>query len=216
MVRIYRYVLAFLMVLAMGQAGVEAKHGGKSGILGTLTFGIEGSYISTAASYRHFNYISAYGYRIDRKFWNTMYHSNGEFLMHIGVDISDKFNLSVYTGRSGINRGTYVVPLTLRGSCYFGKDPSKGRWLAFLDAGPGLSGYGDDLSLSGMFKAGTGYRIPLGRYTRLDFLVSFRTVVTGKGIMGSSMSSSIYIPEENLRRSDALYLAMTFGIGITF
>lgn len=216
MVRMQRYICASLTVLVLGLADAGAKDKEGSRFLGTFTFGIEGSYISSVASHRHFNFISSYGYRSDRKFWSTRYHSNGEFLMHIGADISDGFNLSVYTGRSGIAVNRLVTPLTLRGTCFFGKDPMKGRWLAYMDAGPGFSGYGDDLSVSGMFKIGTGYRVPLGRYTKLDFLLSFRNVVTDKNIMNSIMASTIYIEEENLRRNDAQYLGITFGIGITF
>lgn len=216
MERKHRYIPVFIAVIALTVGSAQARNGEASSFLGTFTFGIEGSYISTVASYRHFNYISTYGYRVDRKFWKTRYHSNGEFLMHIGADISDRFNLSIYTGRSGINRNVYLTPLTLRGTYYFGKDPAKSRWMAFLDAGPGLSGYGDDMSASGIVKIGSGYSIPLGKYTRLDFLVSFRNVITNKKMMGSSMSSSIYIPEENLRKNSSLHMAMTFGIGIRF
>lgn len=216
MIRIHKYIPALLAVLVLHSANAQAKHREESGFLDVFTFGIEGSYIGTVASHRHFNFISSYGYRVDRKFTDTRYRSNGEFLMHIGANISDRFNLSLYTGKSGIGRYMLVTPLTLRGTYYFGKDPMKSRWLVYLDAGPGFSGSGNEISASGMFKAGTGYRIPLGKYTRLDFLISYRNAMANKRVLGISSASSIYIAEENLRKNDALFFALTFGIGITF
>ena len=204
------------MVLAMGQAGVEAKHGGKSGILGTLTFGIEGSYISTAASYRHFNYISAYGYRIDRKFWNTMYHSNGEFLIHAGFNVSRRVNMSFYTGYSGISRMEHTYPLTLRATYYFSGEEMERKWFAFADAGPGFYKSSDRMVMSGIFKLGGGYRIPLSLCSSLDFMVSVRNVMTNTSVPDFNTGTQFFISGDNLRRNNAVYLSFVFGIGLTF
>ena len=213
--RISGYLTVAAVLAAMFSTPASARNGG-AGFLDRLTFVIEGSYISTVSAYRHYNFISSYGYRIDRKFMDTRYRSNGEFLVHLGMNASRHLNLSLYTGCSGIYRMKWMYPVTLRATCYFGKEPMHGKWLAYIDMGPGFSGNMDKIQISGTWKLGGGYRVPLSRYTKLDFLVSARAVMTDSGAFDSGSSSVIYVPEKNLRRNDAVYLALTFGIGLTF
>ncbi len=213
--KIFIYPVAIIALLALYQAPSSAQQE-NTGFFDKFTFGIEGSYISSVFVYRHFNFISSYGYRIDHKYSDTGYRNNGEFLIHFGLNASRHINLSLYTGYSGVYRLKTTYPVTLRVTGLFGNDPMRGRWLVFAGAGPGFSDAGDRISLSGIWKAGGGYRVALSRFSKLDFLMSVRTVMSDNGVSDPENASAVYIPEENLRRNDAIYLALTFGIGITF
>lgn len=216
MFRAVKYPILVLLALAVSFPASGAREGKPSRFLDSFTFGIEGSYISTVSAYRHYDYISSYGYRVDREYIETGYHINGEFIVHIGLNVSDKMNLSLHTGYSGISKYRQIHPLTLRATYCFGKEQTEGKWLAFAEAGPGFFRGTDDIAISGIWKLGAGYRIPLSRYTNLDFLISVRNVMTRTGAFETVSNSSIYIPEENLRRNDTLFFALAFGIGITF
>lgn len=212
----FRYYICFLVPVLLSCTEAAARQDRAPDFLDTFTFGVEGNYANSVVSYRHYNFVSSYGYRIDRKYWDSGYHVNGEFLIHVGMNVDNRLNLSLYTGYSGIFKNMRTTPLTLRVTYCFGKDRTKNRWLVYADAGPGITQHSDKVSISGICKAGTGYRIPLSRYTRLDFLMSVRAAMTSTGAFEMNTGSSIYIPEENLRRNDAFYFALMFGIGITF
>lgn len=211
------YILAAAAIFTLLVPELPAREKDRRGFMDMFKFGIEGSCIITAAEYRHYNYISAFGYRIDRKFWQKGSHVNGELLIHAGCDITRRFNLSLYTGYSGISRFEHTVPLTLRGTVQLGrKDMMEGRWMVFADAGPGFSGTGEGMVLAGLLKAGAGYRIPLSRHSAMDILLAFRAVKTNTGVTEISSGNTIFIIGDNIRSNDALYMSVQFGIGLTF
>ena len=82
--KIFIYPVAIIALLALYQAPSSAQQE-NTGFFDKFTFGIEGSYISSVFVYRHFNFISSYGYRIDHKYSDTGYRNNGEFLIHFGL-----------------------------------------------------------------------------------------------------------------------------------
>lgn len=213
-----KIIMAVLATLLLFPYGSDARQKG-NGIrfLDIFTFGVEWSYINTAVSYRHANYISAYGYRVDRRLWDYRYHANAEVLFHAGCNISPHLNLSLYTGYSGIYIMERTVPLSLRGTFYFGDSPSERRWFTYIDAGAGFPAGHAGTEISGIMKLGTGYRIPLSRRTSLDFNAALRSVFSRAGIPDfMSAGSSIYIPGGNLRRMDDFRMGLMFGIGLKF
>lgn len=206
-------ISAVLLLLCAASYG---KSGGHPGFFRVFTFGIEGNYIGTAASYRHFNFVSSYGYRVDQRFWRTGYHSNGEFLIHAGFNVSRRVNMSFYTGYSGISRMEHTYPLTLRATYYFSGEEMERKWFAFADAGPGFYKSSDRMVMSGIFKLGGGYRIPLSLCSSLDFMVSVRNVMTNTSVPDFNTGTQFFISGDNLRRNNAVYLSFVFGIGLTF
>ncbi len=181
-----------------------------------LTFGVEGSFVGTFLSYRHSNFISNYGYRIDRKTYRHKFHGNGEILLHIGCNISPSVNLSLYSGYSGACKDGRIFPLDLRLTWFPSNKADKDRWFAFLDAGPALKKAGKESSLAGTGKLGGGYRISITRSVKLDFLVSLRQVFMKDMIVKTDMAENQYIDENRIRRNNTAYTAITFGIGLAF
>ena len=179
-----------------------------------VTYGIESSYALTFLSFSHFNYISADGDRRDQRTMSSNIFSNGQFLIHAGLNVSPAVNISLYTGYSGIYRGERMIPLSLRATWFpSAKRPDEHRWLLFCSGGTGFSDFDDvDYSLEG--KVGAGYRISLNRSVKLDFLFSIQEVFTHPGAYESDAMD--YVPAERLRRNDAYITAATIGIALVF
>ncbi len=183
-----------------------------------LTFGVEGSFSGTFLTYRHSNFISNYGYRIDRKKFRHRLHGNGEFLLHVGYNVSSHINLSIYTGYSGGGNGRsgHIFPLNLRCTLFPSKKTDGDRWFVFLDAGPALNKTESKNDISGNGRLGGGYRLSITRSVKLDFIISLRqtllkNVTSQPGGMGAE-----FIDQDRIRRNNAAYTALSLGIGITF
>lgn len=180
-----------------------------------FTFGIEGSFIMTALSYTHSNYIADDGYRVDDRHFSTRPSGNGELLLNAGYNIDRYMNLAFCSGFSGISRGEAVIPMSLRFSFFFGDDPVKARWFSFVDGGAGIS-VGRKAGLSPVAKIGAGYRISLTRSAKLDFLVSLRGIYSHPQVKEIVDGAAAVVPAGRLRRSQAFHGALTFGIGLNF
>lgn len=205
-------IFAFMIAYLLPAAGLNAA----SRSFPRLSFGIEGSLAGTFLSYRHSNYISNYGYRIDRRVINKKYHTNGEILLHLGMNISRHVNLSLYSGYSGVCKNGSIYPLSLRCTWFPAQDPSKDRWFAFIDGGPALKKTGRVSSLAGTGKLGCGYRISLTRSAKMDFLFSLRQAFIKDIYSQPGMLSAEYVEKDRIRRNNAAYMAVTLGIGLTF
>lgn len=181
-----------------------------------FTFGAEWSYVATVLSYRHYNFISTDGQRVNQKKLYSGIHSNGQILLHGGYNFSRHFNLSLYTGYSGINKSESMIPVSLRGTFLLGRDPLANRGLVYLDIGTGINGLPDEARLSLSGKIGGGYRVSLSKCTKLDFLVSLQSIFTRPDVYEHNAGETQYVTEDRLRRNNAFYFAPTFGIGLTF
>lgn len=180
-----------------------------------FTFGIEGGYFATHAAYRHVNFVSSFGYRVDSKTWDKGYHSNGEILLHAGINVSGNVNLSLYTGYAGMNKQEYTYPFTLRCTYLFGKPEDTCRWYAFADAGTGVDDTDSAQKLSYIAKIGGGYRITLSRSSKLDFMLTLRNIITSPDVNDRGVAAG-FVTGERLRMSRGTYLSLGLGIGLTF
>lgn len=206
---------SLLISVLMTAAALTASAGEHSRNFPRFTFGIEGSYIVTAAAYSHSNYIADDGYRVDNRSLTFRPAGNGELLINAGYNITSRMNLAFCSGISGISRGETVIPMSLRFTLFFGKDPMRARWFSFLDGGAGIA-VGRVTPLAPIARIGTGYRISLTRSAKLDFLMSLRGIYTHPQVKEPVDGMPADVPQERLRRSQAFYGALTFGIGLNF
>lgn len=196
-------------------AALSASAGEPSRDFPRFTFGVEGSYIVTAASFSHSNYIADDGYRVDNRSLTFRPAGNGELLLNAGWNIDSRMNLAFCTGISGISRGESVVPMSLRFTFFFGKDPMKARWFSLVDGGAGIA-LGRKAELSPLARIGAGYRVSLARSAKLDFLMSLRGIYSHPQVNEIVDGAEAVVPPARLRRSQAFYGALTFGIGLNF
>lgn len=175
------------------------------------TFGVEWGYVATIQSGYRYIFFPPEGYRVDVRDNSFGLKNNADVYIHAGMNLNNKWNLSIYAGYAGVSDIHKVIPVSLRGTRYFGEDPLKDRWFAFADLGSGLCMKRPlQEILSG--KIGGGYRLSLSRYSMLDFLVSARMTYTHPQITYDQE----VIAQEMVRRNNAYVSALSVGLGLTF
>lgn len=176
-----------------------------------VTFGVEWSYLGTAPYKTHFNFFSDDGYRRNINERHTRYFNNAEVLLHVGYNFNSHWNLSFYSGLTGMADIHNAVPLSLRATYAFGNDPLKDRWFTFMDLGTGFSIKKEPQEIyTGKF--GGGYRISLSRNTKLDFIAAFRLAYTHPDIVFDDS----YIALEWINSNEALLGSLCLGMALTF
>lgn len=176
-----------------------------------ITFGAEWGYVGTFYSGYHYNFYAPEGYRVDPRDHGFAYKSNGEAYLHIGYNLSERYNLSLYAGISAVMDYHHTVPVSLRLTRLFGNSHLKDRWLTFIDLGTGIIiKQNPQKLLTG--KLGGGYRLSLSPTTKLDIIMSLRTILTHPDI---EYYGSIITPER-INRNNAYCSAASIGIALTF
>jgi len=176
-----------------------------------FTFGAEWSYIATVHTFMHNNFFSEEGYRVNYQDNHFLFRSNGEAFVHAGCNADEHWNISLYLGMTGISDHHNAIPISIRGTRYFGNDPMKDRWFAYIDLGSGISlKIPPQEILAG--RIGGGYRMSLSRHTKLDFIAALRMTYTHPAVTYYDEE----IPMEKVNRNNAYLSAVSFGIGLTF
>ncbi len=200
-----RFILISFMLLAPFIVKAQTER------LPRITFGAEWGYIGIFYSGYHYNFYAPEGYRADPRGHGFTYDSNAEAYAHVGYNINEKYNLSIYMGLTAVRDYHHVIPISLRLTRYFGKDHLEDRWFAFVDMGSGISIKENPQELlSG--KIGFGYRISLSRITKLDFHAALRSCMTHPDIQ----YYGIEIPYDRINRNNAYVSALSIGMALTF
>lgn len=175
-----------------------------------FTYGAEWSY--SAAFYKgyHFYFIAPEGYRVDDRQNKSSYCSNGEAYLHAGYNIDGYWNLSIYAGYTGIGDYHPGIPVSLRATRYFG-DPMADRWFVYTDLGSGISIKSRPQELLSA-RVGTGYRLSMSRYTKLDFIAAIRFMYTHPDIDYYGE----FIDADSVSSNSGYIVSASLGIGITF
>lgn len=182
------------------------------GELPRITFGAEWGYMPAFVTGYHYNfYDPEEGFRYDGKDSSMSYHTNGEVTLHVGYNINELWNLSVHAGYSGAAGFQPVIPLSLRGTRYWGRGHQSDRWFSFCDIGSGICLKKKPQWIFST-KLGSGYRISLSRHTKLDFIAALRFLYMHPDIIyyGSSLG------HEWINRNDGYVGSLFLGIALTF
>lgn len=186
-----------------------------SEFLRRLQLGIEWGYSQSVFKYHHYNIISNEGYRIDEKSEGFYFNANGMLLANIGYDLSDRFNIALYSGYAGFSDESRVLPLSLRLSVFPGSTIYEDGFYSFIEGGVGLKFKNLQKQESSFFASvGEAYRIKLSPYFNLDFILSLR-VVFDKPIIYSPDGSG-QVDKHNIRANNAQYYALNFSIALNF
>lgn len=205
-------IVATILALLAGAGPVRAENPpGREGSA-RLSCGIEWGYNATVLDLYHYNYMdSADGFRIDQKVMKPMYYSNGHATAHLTLEFARRWALGLHAGYAGIQQRTRIFPLALR-STYFMESFREDGQFIFLEGGAGLHETRKIISPFG--RLGYGYRLALSRRSSMDFSASMRAAFDHPPIYDSSIPG--YVPEENIRRSDALYGALLLSVALNF
>ena len=197
-------LLGLVPLLAGNPAGREGR--------ARLSFGFEWGYDVTFANIYHYNYLDpAEGFRVDKRDFKPMYYSNGHVEGHLTVLFAKRLGVGLHAGYAGIQQRTRFFPVSLRTTYFMDSYSSDGQFL-FLEGGAGF--HDSRKSVSPFGRLGYGYRIKLSRKISMDLGASLRVCHDHPPIYDSSIPG--YIDKENVRRSDALYPAAMFSIGLDF
>lgn len=175
------------------------------------TFGVEWGYVATFQSGYRYIFFPPEGYRVDVRDNSFGLQNNADLYIHSGVNLSRSWNLSLYAGYAGVGDIHKVLPVSIRATRYFGKDPLSDRWFAFTDLGSGLC-FKRPVQEILTGKIGGGYRMSLSRYSKLDFIISARMTYTHPQITYDQE----VISQEMVRRNNAYVSALSLGLGLTF
>lgn len=184
---------------------------GKTSSYPRFTFGCQWDYYATFLNGYYQYFYAPEGFREDIAGYMFDFCNNGESALHAGYNFNENWNLSLYIGYTALGSFHRAVPMSLRATRYFGSDPLKDRWFAFMDAGSGISLKNNPQEIF-TGKIGGGYRMSLSRYTKLDFIMSLRTVYTHPDVIYYSE----IIDRDSIIRNDGYTCSLSFGIGITF
>jgi hypothetical protein len=200
-------ILAILLILIPFNNFVNAQKDRFS----KYTFGVEWGYVATFQSGYRYIFFPPEGYRVDVRDNSFGLQNNADLYIHSGVNLSRSWNLSLYAGYAGVGDIHKVLPVSIRATRYFGKDPLADRWFAFTDLGSGIC-FKRPVQEILTGKIGGGYRMSLSRYSKLDFIISARMTYTHPQITYDQE----VISQEMVRRNNAYVSSLSLSLGLTF
>lgn len=202
-----RIVTAALLLLSLTAGGKGKRPDGVS----RITFGAEWNYIASFNCRIHNNFFSDIGYRVDMNDNTYDFKSNADLYLHCGFNLSEDWNISVYSGIAGVYSQNKIIPVSLRATRYFRPDSRGDRWFTFMDGGSGISVSRHPQAV-GTGKIGGGYRISMSPASKLDFLIALRMTLNRPEIEYDGFE----IPIDKINRNNAYVNAVSAGISLTF
>ncbi len=177
-----------------------------------VTYGLECGYAASFLTVDKYNFFDPEEYsRVNISDWRLTCKFNGELLLHVGYDITDNWNLSLYAGYAGAADYLPTIPVFIRASRYFGHSAMEDRWFTFIDAGSGIGIKSDPQEIY-IGRLGGGYRLSLNRSANLDLMASFRFMCTHPDIIHYGE----IITKDLINRNNSYMTSLNIGIGLTF
>ena len=200
--------LALLVSFAPLRAGNPARGDGGFRVL----CGVEWGYDMMLMDAYHYNYTDeSDGFRIDEKKVKPTLYSNGHAAVHATAEFSKRIAVGIYAGYAGIQQRTRFFPMSLR-MTYFTESCRNDGDFVFLEGGAGI--HESRSTVSPFARAGYGYRMRLTRRASMDFSASARFTGDNPPIYDKTIPG--YVPEEFVRRSEAVYGALVFAVSLNF
>lgn len=177
-----------------------------------FSYGLEWSYTSTFLRSWQYNFICNEGYRIIDQDESWRYFSNGSIIANAGADLGRSFNLSVYSGLSGVYFKRWMIPVELR--------------LRYCPTGMHNNGLICFAGASAMFPTsvrretcfaaglGAGYRVAIFRNISIDLLISAHLVTDHDQIADPDTGASV--PTLDITKNASQYASLRFTAAINF
>lgn len=177
-----------------------------------VSFGLEWGYTGTFLRTYQYNYIYSAGSRITEDGAYPWYYSNGSVLANVGLDISPKVNLSVYSGLLGVYSRRWFVPIELRARwCPHGLENDG----PVLHAGEAVAFPTSVLRETGSrTTVGGGYRFMVYKHISVDFLMSFNLSTDHTRI--NDPDTGEYISRLDMVKNNCQYWGINASVAINF
>lgn len=176
------------------------------------SFGLEWGYTGTFLKSWQYNYIYSSGSRIIENDHRWCYFSNGTIMGCAGLDVTDKINVSVYSGLLGVYSRRWMIPVELRT-----------RWCprGLHEDGPLMHvGVAATFPTSTLYETsarasiGGGYRLKVYNSICVDFLASF--TLCGDHVPIVDSDTQEYVPTKDITTNLAEYWGLNFSIALNF
>lgn len=180
-----------------------------------MSFGVEWGYSQQFYQFRHYNIISEEGSRINETTSGLAFCPNGMLMGRIGYDVSDKLNVSVLSGYSGMTSGQRMIPLLLR--VYVAGHPLRGDgFFTFADGGIAFKPRHGEVSQSAPLIAdiGEGYRVSLTPFCSLDLMMSFRALFDTPPVINPEGPG--FVHKSNVRSSVSRIYSLSLIVAVNF
>jgi hypothetical protein len=177
-----------------------------------FTYGFEWGYSETIFRYYDYNFITHEGDRLHDTGKGTVFHSNGQFFLKAGYDLTEHFNLSAQAGYEGLYKNNRFYPLSIRGTYLTGKK-GKNRYFTFAEAGIGLDNKLAD-SHNDIYKCGWGLRLPLDCKTDMDIIFALQAGYSHPELTDPDTLEPVN--QDKIGSSDAWFVSASVGIAINF
>ena len=205
-----RRLMCILLMFSLFNINVFAQNECKNAYP-RFTFGVEWGSVAEIWSAFHNNFFAPEGYIVDQRGNTFRYRENKDSYVHLGCNLDEKWHLALYVGYTEVHEEEKVLPVTLRGTRFFGTAPMSDRWFTFLDMGSGIS-IKTPVQEIATAKSGFGYRLSLSRDTKLDIHVAARATYTHMNIIYDG--TPIHASRTN--RNDMLVGALSLGMAVVF
>ena len=192
--------------------GAQKRQGAREAAQRRFRFGIGwGGAVKFFQSYDFQYFNGDKSYVIDRGFdFGT--HFNGYVSASAGLNLGDFWALSLSAGYAGISDGRRIFPLELSATLY----PSgfRERGLLFTTSAGAALPEKDATRTAFTGGIGTGYHIPIDATTGMDFIIGLRATSDHPDILDDADGK--VVDRSRIRRNDAWYGAVSFGIALSF
>lgn len=176
-----------------------------------IRFGALWGYAPQVGRFERNNFKTEIGQRIDYVDKGSEFVNNGYFEAYIGVNLSNRFMLSILAGYEGISVQRRVFPLKLRGT-FLPRGKDRSGLMGFIETGIATSGFRFD-TLIIPSAIGIGYRHSLCGNVSVEVDFSLKATYDQPGIIDRYYGQ---IPPERIVVNDVFYFAPALGLGINF
>ena len=201
------------IILLLSSLSVSARVLPNGFFFDRFRMGVEWGYSQCFLLVHSYNYISEEGSRFYDETRDFHLQPNGLILGYIGMDLGERFNLSLYGGYLGVGRDNRLFPVLLRGS-WFPRGTRDDGGLFFLQAGPALHGFPEGRKVAWLGSLGGGYRIRLSDDCFLDLLGGLKLLYDHPLIPNPEGPG--HVPARNIRKNNAGYCALDLTISVSF
>lgn len=178
-----------------------------------FTFGLEWGGELMLMSFHDYNYIGEDGSNISENTLDWKRHELNAFVeAKVGINLIDKLNISILSGIKGMEKRNMLVPLEARLS-FFPAGICKDGFL--LSGGVGICFGKPQFKIrSNTAIITAGYRHALEGGLALDLFAGLRVSSDHPEIYDEAADR--IVPQKDIRKNDAIYGEIIFGIGISF
>ena len=195
--------IAFLQVVSLNAQTVSDR----------LSFGLEWGISDSFFALYDYNYRTLEDFRAGKSFKTFESHLNGSVTGFVGVNLSRRLNLGLYSGYQGLTAKVRIIPVELKMKYFTGRNPRISGWLLTAGGGAGFCPSGKS-PCSNLAEAGFGRRFYVGCGVSMDMTFTLIGGYSHPEVYNNY--DDVVVDEDHLDKSDKLSLAAALKMSLNF